>query len=276
MKRYFKMLWRIILYFGTYYLSQIICSFFVGIILVAAYHVADRDKMTELVNRNMYMILIPAGIIAVLIYIFMLRGKEESFKERCSFKKIEGAVTRNTIFLALSLGCFSTSLIYLTQNIFKDYTNVSRTFAASLTSFVGIITLIVFVPIVEEILFRALIFKELKANVGLTAGLIIQALLFALAHGNILQGIYTFILGILAGLVYYWTKSIYSNITLHLTFNLAGSFIFPILIYFTKAFAPVYMIIGIVSAGFFTYKLYKHRNYKIIAEFGEQAKEASF
>ena len=60
----------------------------------------------------------------------------------------------------------------------------------------------VIIPICEELIYRGLIFMRLRqyCNVNLAIG--ISALLFAAFHGNIVQGIYAFVTGILFAYVY--------------------------------------------------------------------------
>lgn len=87
--------------------------------------------------------------------------------------------------------------------------------------------------------------------------IIIQALIFALAHGNVKQGVYTFVLGIITATVYIWTKSIWSNIVIYITFNLFGSIAIPEIIYYTKSFIIVYIILGVVIMLLSLTRLYK-------------------
>ena len=49
---------------------------------------------------------------------------------------------------------------------------------------------------------------------------LVQALIFGIMHLNLVQGIYTFILGIVLALIYMYSDSILGNITVHIIFNL--------------------------------------------------------
>lgn len=71
-----------------------------------------------------------------------------------------------------------------------------------------------------------------------------EAIIFDLAHGNVKQGVYTFLLGIIiTAAVYVWTKSIWSNIAIHITFNLFGSLPIPDVLY-NKVSVVIYIILG--------------------------------
>jgi len=85
-----------------------------------------------------------------------------------------------------------------------------------------IVTLLIvgiLVPIFEEILFRGLIYKELLKSDKIWLAVIGQALIFAIYHGNVLQGCYAFILGMVTVLVYRWLKTIWAPILVHLSYN---------------------------------------------------------
>lgn len=74
-------------------------------------------------------------------------------------------------------------------------------------------------PIIEEICFRYGLMRTFK-TVYPRGAIYIQAILFGLAHGNIIQGVYTFILGMAFGYVY--EKSNYNlmnSILLHCVIN---------------------------------------------------------
>ncbi len=79
-------------------------------------------------------------------------------------------------------------------------------------------------PIFEELLFRGLIFGELSKAMPVFLANIIQALLFALMHANVIQGVYTFILAFMLGMVLYKTRCIYIPIIMHIVFNMLSSF----------------------------------------------------
>lgn len=77
----------------------------------------------------------------------------------------------------------------------------------------------ILIPIVEEILFRGLIFNRIKHQYNFLAGLLISSLLFGIYHGNIVQGIYATLLGIFLGFAYHKTKSILIPIFIHMGGN---------------------------------------------------------
>ena len=56
-------------------------------------------------------------------------------------------------------------------------------------------------PLCEEVIFRGLVYRRLKREKGSAMAAVVSAFLFALFHGNLLQGIYAGSLGLLLALV---------------------------------------------------------------------------
>lgn len=73
-----------------------------------------------------------------------------------------------------------------------------------------------------------------------------QALIFGIMHLNLVQGIYTFILGIVLALIYMYSDSILGNITVHIIFNLLGVLIIPMLLNKFPSMFIVLLILGII------------------------------
>lgn len=80
---------------------------------------------------------------------------------------------------------------------------------------VGILT-----PVVEELLFRGLLYRRLRWLVNVKPAVVLSALTFALFHGNWLQGIYAFIMGILLAFVCERFHSVAAPALVHVGANL--------------------------------------------------------
>ena len=77
----------------------------------------------------------------------------------------------------------------------------------------------VFAPLFEEWMCRGVILRSLLLKIRPVWAVIISALVFALIHGNIWQGVNAFALGLLLGYVYYKTGSLKLTILMHFTNN---------------------------------------------------------
>ena len=85
---------------------------------------------------------------------------------------------------------------------------------------IGILTIILFAPIFEELVFRASILRfllflcrKIKGNPWIA--IILAAILFAAAHMNPAQIIHPLLMGTLLGWIYYRTKSVLPGILIH-------------------------------------------------------------
>lgn len=80
-------------------------------------------------------------------------------------------------------------------------------------------------PLVEEILVRGMVYRGISCVLGRIVGMVASALIFALMHGNLLQGIYAFILGILFAYVYDMSgRNIWAPILAHMSANAISVF----------------------------------------------------
>ena len=75
-------------------------------------------------------------------------------------------------------------------------------------------------PIIEEILMRGYLLNGLSASYGSMIALLVSSLLFALLHFNMVQTLSAFICGIVLGLLYLHTDSVFCCILTHAGYNL--------------------------------------------------------
>lgn len=80
-------------------------------------------------------------------------------------------------------------------------------------------SVVIIAPISEELTFRGVILKKALKVTPFIAANIIQAILFGIAHMNIVQGIYAFGGGLAMGYVAYKYKTLKASILLHMFFN---------------------------------------------------------
>lgn len=98
-------------------------------------------------------------------------------------------------------------------------------------------------PVSEEVIFRGAIMDRLKIAFPFWVANLLQAALFGLYHGNPVQGIYAFALGILLGMAGEAAGSILANIFMHILFNASNlglGFLFP-----GKSAAETYWLLGL-------------------------------
>ncbi|MCD8148105.1 MAG: CPBP family intramembrane metalloprotease [Clostridiales bacterium] len=81
---------------------------------------------------------------------------------------------------------------------------------------------VILAPIVEELIFRGLTFRYARHALPFWAANVWQALLFGLIHGNFIQGIYAFVMGLFLGFICHRGRGIKYSIPVHIVFNIIG------------------------------------------------------
>lgn len=85
---------------------------------------------------------------------------------------------------------------------------------------ISLIQVCILAPIIEEILMRGYLLAGISARYGSIAALLISSFLFALLHFNMVQTLSAFICGIILGLLYLQTGSLFCCILTHAGYNL--------------------------------------------------------
>ncbi len=92
-----------------------------------------------------------------------------------------------------------------------------------------VIAFVVIAPVFEELFFRKLLVDRLH-KYGERRAAMLSGLLFALFHGNMFQFFYAYFVGFLFAYVYMRTRNILYPILLHMTINLQGGVLAPLLL----------------------------------------------
>ncbi len=109
------------------------------------------------------------------------------------------------------------------QTQMDDYMKTAGAFTADNGYLWLILGISILAPIAEELVFRGIIQGELRKAMPEWAAIVIQAVVFALFHMQPVQITYVLLPGLLLGLAYYWSRSLWVPILMHITFNFLGS-----------------------------------------------------
>lgn len=85
----------------------------------------------------------------------------------------------------------------------------------------GLILYGVISPLVEEIVFRGILFNRMKKFYSVGKAVVCSALLFGAFHANLPQFVYGTCMGVLIALCYEWTGSFYAPLLFHAAANVA-------------------------------------------------------
>ena len=134
------------------------------------------------------------------------RRKEKSFSLRSYLKRAEIKRFNLPIIIGITaatgVGRFITMLPF--DGILGSYKTIQENIGKS-SIWLQLLVLGILTPILEELLFRGIIYKRLKMYYEVIVAAYIAAIIFAVAHFNLIQGIYAFIVGIV--LIYIYEKS---------------------------------------------------------------------
>ena len=87
---------------------------------------------------------------------------------------------------------------------------------------VQILCIGVIVPIVEELIFRGLIYRRLRERWPVFPAMLVSALLFGIYHGNIVQGIYGAVAGLALSFIYEAYGSLKAPVFTHMVMNITS------------------------------------------------------
>ena len=130
---------------------------------------------------------------------------------------------------------------------------------------VAFISVSIIVPMCEELIFRAFIFKGLEYKTNFIVGALVSSILFALMHGNISQGIYAFFIGFVLCYVYNRFGGLKYSYLLHLVMNFSSLFFMPIFVP-KESLKRDQLIILIVSCVLFIITAYRLKQTEMIKE----------
>lgn len=224
----------ILLYLALYFAAQIIIALIAAIpqLIIGLSEnpdiIYDYGALEALVNNIIFEWAIPGMLISIFvclpIYFLISKLRKQNFFEYCKFYKTGTVVVGLSLILGISMNVFVTlflnyinNLIPL-QEISKGYENLAELIMSGNT-FLLFITVGIMGPIIEEVIFRGLVYSELRKVLNVPAVIIIQALLFAVYHMNIIQGVNAFFIGVVLGIAVYKTGSIWPAIAIHISFN---------------------------------------------------------
>jgi len=87
----------------------------------------------------------------------------------------------------------------------------------------------IFIPVIEEIIFRGIIMGEFRSTMKPDVAVFLAAFVFGTMHMQPIQIVYAFVCGLILGYVYLYSGSLLMSIGIHILFNLLGG-ILPVLL----------------------------------------------
>lgn len=166
-----------------------------------------------------------AFVTFVLIYFLGLKGKLNTIKGHFTKTTVPGLIL---LFIGVEAftGCLLQVMSLITPDLMESYAELIEQSGLGELSVLSTILTLVCAPLVEEIAFRGITMTwAKKLSPKFWVANVLQALLFGIAHANLVQGAYAFILGLVLGYVANKYKSLWASIIGHLVFNFTGTYL---------------------------------------------------
>ena len=169
-----------------------------------------KDKLTNYINSNTLLIIFITSIIFIPIFYKVFK----KYKTNNEFKVkniIEPMLLGITISLIYNITIFNlNNLIYFTDN-YK---------LSSVPVIVQIISSGILGPILEELVFRGIVYNKLKEFNKPIISIILTSLIFALFHTNLVNAIYAFGVSFMFIYLYEKYKTLIGPIIMHMSLNI--------------------------------------------------------
>lgn len=235
--RVWRILYPLLTYYGVYYLAFILAGIlgmtFSVIALEQSGGLTDYyvllDQTTAWVTIHQYEVQIATNLMMLplaILYAWSDQKRREGQAALFREKAEQGSRIRAGLIVSVFLGIFASmalnGLLYLSRLTSLYAENLGSVGDALYQGNIPmeILGMGILAPIVEEMVFRGLIFRRLKEWVSPAIAIVTSGILFGLYHGNLLQTLYAAAIGILFAWVYEKYRTLTAPVLAHIGANL--------------------------------------------------------
>lgn len=260
MKKFFIQSARAFGFFAIYLGSQIatmmVASIVCGIIVVYRHRgeALTGPEMTSLEAQQLYMsvlapLVVASAVLALIIYLIIFAARKVNPLEQTDIRKLSLKAAGLSV-----LGGVSSMLFF---NYFLNLIPFPEDILQNLVQEMGLVTdaplwlaitgEAILVPIMEEVVFRGLLYGRLRRGMPAIVAAIISSLVFGLMHGHPIWALWAFAAGMVFCYARMKTDSILPGIIMHIMMNSFG--VLSENVTFLN-YAPVPLIILLTVLGF--------------------------
>ena len=240
---YGKRLWYlwgpIVIKFGISYLVYVIVLAALMVVYTSVQSGGDPDAMMSILESNaqtqqMYDTLmeqlvnisVPVEGIAALITIPIMLILFH--KDRVKAKQIESLLHKAPLWKYIGVIAIAGTMSLALNNLILigNLSELSASYEETMKNMyepslpMQIICLGILIPVCEELVYRGLMYKRLRIQLKFSHAALYSSIVFAITHGNIVQMLYGFAMGMLLAYVYEKYGSVKAPIAGHVTANL--------------------------------------------------------
>ena len=196
----------------------------IGVSLLERFaHIALPEQLVYMI---MYIFVYPiGGSLAALIF-YKTRKRETGLRLSQAFCRPQmnaGWIIKNMVItwgLSLLMSIITNIILQLLKSLLHlNFSDISFDFGDGVGGFiVSFVSLCIFAPIFEEIIFRSAVYRHTEI-MGQSFAVVFSAIVFALMHGNLEQLPYTFVMGLGFAYLFAKTRSLLIPMLLHFLTN---------------------------------------------------------
>lgn len=207
--------------------------------------------------------ILTGQIVKLIILAIFIKIRDKSFRNNLNRSYIQGEKIDKPIKLVgVGLGTVGFGLL-ITNIIMRVFVGTELLQSAldlmenafkvngPIDGIIIILAVVVGAPVVEELLFRGVLYEEIRKVTSLKITMFLTAMIFGLYHFNILQTPNTFFMGLVLAYVYHKERSIKAPIIVHAVNN--SMVMVPIL---DQGLSPIGIAtyVALISIGFYSLK----------------------
>lgn len=241
--------------------SQFFMTLIATVIFIVSHHISLEWIGTEEYIKELSGFLSKYNIILVLFsfiifcpLFYKVFQKENEFKKR-KITLLDGSFL---ILLGISFSLLYNSILGCLNTIFP----ITNLFDGGNSIFFLLISSVLLGPILEEFLFRGIVYHRLQKQYPIMKSLLLTGVIFALSHTNFFQIIYAFIFNFM--LIFAFERfSLKASIIVHMSSNVT-SLLFTLFIYPNIGLMQLSIVIGsiLLSGSYLLLKGNKIEDYK--------------
>jgi len=158
------------------------------------------ESTMERLAENMHLLLILSGALTLLFLFLFFQLRRRNPLQEISLRPAPVSKLLLALVLGAALNFFvsiTMSLLPIPEILIETFEENSALLYGSSPLMLELFSIAVLTPILEEVIFRGLIFTRLRRGMHTVIAMIIGALIFGSAHGHIISLIYAGALGVL-------------------------------------------------------------------------------
>lgn len=213
------------LFLGMQLLVSSIYSAHLSAELMLRYPTEDFYAFYDLLYNALLAKTMEISLVASLLTLgtvtIFFKARHKSLRQELLLRPVSGRLLGWCAALAFCLYWFvSLVLSALPADVLADYMVAAE--GLDDTGVVAFLAAGIVAPIVEEVIFRGLIFTRLNRVMSGMAAAVLSAAVFGWCHGQFIWFCYAFVLGLIFGYLTHATGSVLPAMVMHLVFNLTN------------------------------------------------------